>query len=683
MLTVTAGVEGRYLVGRRLPVTVAIEADRLVRGTVEVTVDELTGTWSSPIEVPGGSDKEVVVVVPSPAAIVIDRVQVRLVGAGDAVQVDAELEPLEDVELAGLLPAVTPADLPDPHVFPHDVGTASFAALDPEDLAVPGAIDPVGTIVAGPDEIGQLDVASRVNLLDWIDRGGRLVIDGQPGTTVAGLPDPWQPGTTGRARAGLGQIRQSGGRAAAGDWAAVLEPTPTASAAGLPNFGAGGVVVPVGDALAADAGLNALDLPWLLGFLAAYVVLAGPIAYLLLRRRASAGWVAVPLLAVVFTGAAFVVGDDLRSGTNTAHGTVVERSRGVSRATTLVGTVSRNGGDGTATFPAGWTAGSTTNGGGFEFPDDPGFGGDFGFQPAEVAVTTSVDRSAARVPLAAGEFGVMRGSGPVSSDEAGLVVDATSADGAITGTITNQLGHSVEQVGVFIGRTGIRLGDIAAGATTEFEIRGNEFRLGDAFQPAEAAVWPDESGSSGETRTDSVVNLGLLYEAMGQLGVNARPRGIVTVVGWSRSVASPIGGSATLGRSAIVVREPVAANEQQVAPGAARRELLRGPEGIDVPDNDAGAAAAGHLWQFDLPTGTGDIALDVTVPGYVLRLDVWTGTNWVTIDEQAGFNGDFAQIRVRALPTSARRGDTVLLRGLVTPEAGLAGEGIDITGAAA
>ena len=49
--------------GRRLPVTVDIEADRLVRGHVEVAVDGLTGTWSTPVEVPGGSDKDVVVVV--------------------------------------------------------------------------------------------------------------------------------------------------------------------------------------------------------------------------------------------------------------------------------------------------------------------------------------------------------------------------------------------------------------------------------------------------------------------------------------------------------------------------------------------------------------------------------------------------------------------------------------------
>jgi hypothetical protein len=671
-ITVEAGIDGRYLVGRRLPVTVGIESDRLLRGTVEVAVDGMSGTWSTPVEVPGGSDKDVVVVVASPASFPISSVGVRIRGAGEEIRVEAEVEALDGDELAGLLPGVVPADLPAPFTFPHGFGVARFAAVDPDELLIAGAIDPLGTIVAGPEELGALDGAARAAVIDWVDRGGRLVVDASPGSAISGLPESWQPGESGRAQAGLGEVRQSDGRASAGDWAEVLEPTPTASAAEFPDFGDMAPFEGVGDALARDAGLDALDLPWLLGFLAAYVVLAGPIAYLLLRRRrASLGWVAIPALAVLFTGIAFVVGADLRSGTTTAHGTVLESSAGSERATTVVGTVSRTGGDGRTTFPAGWTASSV---------DTIRFGAVEG--TSDVAVSTTQAGSAARIPLAAGGFGSVRGTGPVPAADDRLVVEAASVDGAVSGTITNGHPFALSRVGVFVGRATDSIGEIGAGETVEFEIRGDELRLGDPFSPPEAAVWPAESGFADRPVTDTVVNLALLDEALTPLGPNARPRGVVTVIGWTRELASPVdsGGSTAPGRSAVITRAPVAASPGEVARGAARREIVRGPEGVEVFDADLPGGIRGIIWQFDVPAGTGDVPLALAVPAYVPRIDAWDGTRWMTLDKSPGVaNAGFNQVRTVEVPADLAAGGTLVARGFVQVDFGpVGGDGVDL-----
>lgn len=67
-LTVAAGIDGRFIPGRSLPVRVTITSDHLVRGDLRV---EQTGSGASdaavvvPVEVAGGSPKAVVVAIPT------------------------------------------------------------------------------------------------------------------------------------------------------------------------------------------------------------------------------------------------------------------------------------------------------------------------------------------------------------------------------------------------------------------------------------------------------------------------------------------------------------------------------------------------------------------------------------------------------------------------------------------
>lgn len=677
-LSASAGLADRYLVGRRLPVTVEITADRLVRGTVEVQVDGLAGSWAVPVEVPGGSSKQVVVVVPTPVGFPISEVQVSLRGGGDVVQAQPAVEALGEDELVGLLPGVAPADLPEPVTLVGEVGTARFVRLDLDLLAVPGLLDPLGTIVAAADELGGLDAAGREQVLDWADRGGRLVVDGAPSASVAGLPDDWQLDGHERRAAGLGEVRASSGRAAAGDWAAVVEPTPTVSSEELAAFGWFGSVESLSDSLARDAGLDALDLPWLAGFVVVYIVLCGPVAFLVLRRRRSLGWLVVPAVAVLFTVAAFVVGDDLRSGTTTSHGTVVEVGSVGTRATTVVGAVSRSGADGDASFPGGWTVA----------PLDSSALGIGASGP--IAITTTPDGAQASIPLAAGDFGVARGSGPGPDLADGLTIEAVSEDGQVTGTVTNDSGLHLERVGVFVGRAGVHLGTIAAGDTVDFELRGGEFSRGDPYAPAEAQVWPSESGFGFEigdasNPTTSVVNLPLLAEHLAPLGPNARPRGVVTVVGWTRDIDSPAdisGPGRPAGRSVVIARRAVESADGSLAQGSVRREVLRGPRGLELPLDEELGRMDGYLWRFTLPEGAAppERSLRVSVPGYLARVDAWDGDEWITVDRRSDqFFGDPAAQRIVELPAGVLLDGRVLMRGFGISDFGpTMGEGIDL-----
>ena len=677
-IEVDAGYGGTYLVGRRLPVRVTVRADRLVRGSIEVTVPAQTGSWGIDVEVPGGGVSDFVVVVPTPATIEVRQIDVRLVGAGEPITAEADVDALTDEQLVGLLPELTPADLPEALALAMEAGTARFVALDTDTLSVAGILDPVGTVVAGPQELTRLAPEARAAVLDWVDRGGRLLVDAAPGAPVAGVPEAWQPGAGGRAGAGMGEIRLTGGAAAAGQWDRIIEPTPTASLVDLASFGGFNMaqLEAVGDAVARDAGVSALDLPWLLAFLAAYVVLVGPVGWLVLRRRRAAiGWVAIPAVAGLFTAGSFVVGSDLRNGTTAAHGTVLDTGPAGTRATTVLGLVSRNGRDGRGSFPEGWTAGGI---------DNSFFGGQLPVT-TDLAVRSSGGGVQATIPLAAGGFGVLRGAGPVDVD-GGLVVEARSEGTAVVGTVRNDLPFAVDDAGVMLGRATEQLGRVEAGESAEFRFEGRELDQRDPYSPPEATLWPAEAGYGPQPRFDSGVNLALWNEAHLALGPNARTRGVATVIGWTRSVDTPAavtGEGRPLGRSAVVGRAPVSSSDGSVPRGSTHREMVRGPSSVELPDEDVAARVEGAVFRFALPAGAapGDLTLDV--PAYLGRVDAWNGTAWVSVDDRlqdAGqFNGDISQVRETRLPGDAVVGGAVWVRGWVLADFGaFDGAGLEV-----
>jgi hypothetical protein len=339
--------------------------------------------------------------------------------------------------------------------------------------------------------------------------------------------------------------------------------------------------------------------------------------------------------------------------------------------------VSRSGADGEAAFPGGWTVS----------PLDSSALGLAASGP--IAVTTTPDGSQAAIPLAAGDFGVARGSGPVPGDAAVVTVEAASEGGTITGTVTNDSDLHLERVGVFLGRAGTHIASIDPGDTATFSFpAGGEFSRGDPYAPAEAQVWPAESGYGIDfdprRNAESIVNLALLQDHQAPLGPNARPRGVVTVVAWTRDLEAPAdirGPGRPEGRSIVIARAPVTSGDGSVVQGSVRRELLRGPASVELPDDEViGASMDGYIWRFTMPDGAEASDLQVSIPGYVARIDAWDGDEWVTVDRRSGqFLGDLSAQRLVDLPAELVVDGRVLVRGFGSSDFGpTMAEGIDV-----
>jgi hypothetical protein len=258
-----------------------------------------------------------------------------------------------------------------------DNGRTYLALLSVEDLPpVASAWSALDVLVFSDVDTGQLGETQREALRAWVNDGGRLIIIGGPGyqRTFAGLEALLPLAPTGDANVSLEPLAGYVGRpflTYASMTAPVVdgEPAPGANVAvssqGTPLViwearGAGRVTL-----LAADPGLEPLvswdgaaDLwqmlltanwyspPWLSGiggslyggwydarvavaripgvtlpsalslalFALLYVLLIGPVNYLLLRRlgHLELAWLTVPVLAVIFTGVAYVSGLELR-----------------------------------------------------------------------------------------------------------------------------------------------------------------------------------------------------------------------------------------------------------------------------------------------------------------------------------------------------------------------------------
>lgn len=669
-LDVEAGYgDGLYVPGRALPVRVRITADRLVSGELRVELRSLGGGGQMPVdvpvEVPGGSTKDIVVAVPTPAFTDRLEVRARLDAGGAAISGEAELTTSVDTELVGLLPGLVDR-VPEPVAVPMDLGTARFTNLDAE-LPVAGALDPLGTIITGPQGLGDLEGEARRNVLDWIDRGGHLVVDTEPGGRIEGLPTEWQPGDATRRPAGQGEIRLSGGAASEGRWGDVVEPTSLVQPGDVMmtmQFSMGDVA----SGVARDGGFRIPTLGWLLVFLVVYVVLAGPVVFFVIRRRAALwSWAVLPALALVFAAVAFVVGSDARSASQSAHGTAVETGPAGARASTYLGLVSRSGADGEARFPAGWSVEEGPGLSGAEIgvavvPAMPG--GDMPEPPAgdggsSGRVTVSPDATTGEIELDPGDFGVLTASGPLDADTSGLEVTATAAaDGSLHGTVRNTTDVTLRQVIVLVGDRVWDGGTLEPGQEVEWQLGAAEGAVGMGEPPEEP--WREAIGWDGPPDPNSPVNYELWAQLRARMTDPYGP-GWVTAAGWTRDWSPPVdpGGELTAGRTVFTTRAPVAAEAGAVPADAVRREFLRGREATELPPPpDPAADAAGEDGKaaepafddmaFDEWSSSGAVArfvlppdadpatpLEVALPGAIARAEVWAGGRWVPLAEPA------------------------------------------------
>ena len=604
-LKVEAGYAGTYVPGQPLPVRVRVTADRLLSGTLEVATNG--APTSVGVEVPGGSEKEFLVLVSTSAADRDLDVTARLPAGSDSIATgSARVSALADAEVVGLLPgALGGRPVPGPTTLAVDAGTARFVALGPGELdRAPDSLAALRTIGVGGDELARQAPAVRDGLLRWVESGGRLLVDAAPGAgPVPGLPDGWQPGASGRARAGTGEIRLTAGAMAAGRWSGLVEPTARLSDEEARRMGG----PPLGDALANDAGFRVAELSWLVAFLAFYVVLVGPGLYVVLRRRRrpELAWAVIPLVAVLFAGVSWAGGRGLRTDTDAVHGTVLLTGAHGSTAVTWLGFSSQSGGSVKLRYPADWVASTSER----SVP---------ALTPLRsVRVTSSGPE--ATLPLDAGQFGMVSARGP-SGQSGGLVVTARAdRDGRATGTVRNGTDLTLTEVGVLIGYDAVAVGTLDPGEEQDWDLDVRQWNGG---PPGEFMLWgPDRISSTGETSFTRIS----LFDAAKRVGAVDMESGDAVGVGWTDDYRPPVEASGRTarpdGKTMVVGSAPVAASGARTPDVSIRRETVRTTGGL------------GSLFRFSLPESSRAVdPAKLTLRSSFFPVDVWTGDGWSTVD---------------------------------------------------
>jgi hypothetical protein len=647
-LTVDAGDAGAFIPGRPLPVRVRVDSDVLIAGQLVVTAG--SSQVAEPVQIAGGSSQQFELVVPTGLGQNQVQVQVALTERGTRlIGVAANVNAAPDTEIVGLLPGLLAGQpVPGPAPLSIDAGTARFVALTDQDLAsAPGSLGPLSAVGLGPDGLGSLSPGAREALLAWTASGGRLLIDAAPDQAVAGLPPAWQAPGARRVAAGRGQVTLTGGAMAAGRWAGLVDPAGHApeSSAAFANQS-----FTLSTALATDAGLTTLKLPWLIIFLVVYIVVVGPVSFIVLRRRRRVEllWIVIPIIAAVFAGSSYFVGSAERAGVRIVHGTVIDTTVGGGAAVSYVGISSGAETTARVSAPSGWTLDR------YAEPNSsplPGNG-----QLTSALVDTGID---GRLNLNAGQFAIVRTSGPARFAGQLTVTATSSADGQAQGTVTNATAFTLHDVSVLIGDAGTDVGTLAAGATAPWSATAAIGAGAASFQ--EQQLWGTSSLGNGSgpifagpgpfgpngpfpgppitpsptTSGGSPASLPVWESAPSGLAPGTRSTGVAVAVGWTDRYQPPVviaghgkpatGPTAIVGTAAVhagasvgdlaiarqVVRGDV--NAAEVGPGIFVTQPMGGSPtivGWTVP-----AAAAGHSLALTIPAGTGD-------------LTVWSGTAW-------------------------------------------------------
>ncbi len=605
-LAVEVGYAGTYVPGQPVPVRVRVAADRLIAGELEVLVDGVATL--APVEVPGGSEKQFLLVLGTPAGR-SNRVNVvaRLPdGTSSPPSASQSATAADDQEIVGLLPgALAGRPVPGPAPLAVDIGTARFVALSQAELdRAPDSIRALAAVGIGADELGRLAPAARDGILQWVEAGGRLLVDAEPGTAVNGLPDAWQPGERPRARAGAGEIRFTSGAMGAGRWNGLIEPTTRGASANERGIVGG---PPLGDSLARDAGFRLPAMSWLVGFLTLYVVVVGPALFVVLRRRRTPelAWVVIPLVAVLFTGASWAGGRGLRDSTQTVHGTVLHTGVSGASAITYLGVSSRAGGTLRIGWPAGWLAGAPV-------------GGDT--QALDLSgVRLTAAGPEGRLPLDANQFGLVAGRGPVPSVGGALEITSEAvADGQAKGRVRNATELRMDRTAVFMGFSGAELGPLEPGEEREWSLAVND-QFGRGGPPPELLIMGRNPDQASFTHFS-------LWEVAQRAGWASRDPGHAVALGWtagyrpavrlSGSVVHPEGKTLVVGTSATTASGARAADLSFV------RDVVR--------------SVRTSVYRFTVPAG--DLAQGRTVDTGKLSLrsslfpvDVWTGSAWTSL----------------------------------------------------
>jgi methionine-rich copper-binding protein CopC len=653
-LEVTTPADGRYLPGQPTPLLVTIEADQAITGTLTAAFEGfVAGTQA--VEVAGGSTKEVVFIVTAPPWSPQGSLTFVPDDGGETATTRVVLSAIDDDELVGVLGRLAERNLPSAAELTVDMGEARLFPIEPSLLSSgPDALALFSQVVSTADDLAALDESQLGALEAWVaGNAGVLVIDDPPGTAIPFGPVEADGGAD-RAWFGAGSIRYTDGRAAAGRYDGLLNPTPSRAFDQFPwggGFGGG----PITPSLARDAGVAVLPIGSLILMLLVYLVVAGPVLWLVLRRgrREPLLWLALPLLALVTTAGVYGVGRSLRDNASTAHATIVADLPHLRSVSTHVLVTSANGGTEGVRLDDGWRPAS-------RFSEElMFFEGPFAGR-AEQAATPTLSGRDLVTELPPGGVGVIAveqtRAGP-RTDPSWRVELATDNEGGLAGTITNLTGHDLEEVLVAAGQGFQRLSSVGAGETSEVTLRNTNVPPMSQDRLMER-LWASDPWQA----DDGAVNPGALIDWLSRRPLVRSP-GYVLVLGWTDDEAGPLettrGATVGAGRTAFVTVERLDRGLDGGEPY--RLELLRGWSTSRPRDPVPGNVCADFPMTIRLAMSD-EIDPDRAVLDLsrrsVAAMDVWDGEEW----QPAGVQDAEDDRVILAVPPTALGGGDLYLR---------------------
>ena len=333
----------------------------------------IPGPYSTLIDLPGGARQSATLYIT--AAGVVTQIRVEMIDESGLVfaSVPATLRPIQTQDRLAVVISNSIGGTVDLSMIKTGAANAYQANLAPADLPSQiGLLDAIDLIALSDVDTGTLAVGQRNALADWVTAGGHLLVTGGANwqTTAAGVADllPIAPDNAVVAEdlnpisrwMGSDERLEAQTLVATGTLHANAQALITDSS-GIPLLSRRAYGSGIVDYLAADpaaaplrnwTGLSAFwyavassidpqpgwnygftrwaqaasaveilpgldllpDVLPLFGFLALYIALIGPLNYLILNRlnRRELAWVTIPLLIIIFSVLAYVVGTNLR-----------------------------------------------------------------------------------------------------------------------------------------------------------------------------------------------------------------------------------------------------------------------------------------------------------------------------------------------------------------------------------
>lgn len=658
-------VPGAFVPGRDTPLVVTVSSERVLRGTLQVrSVDGWTTAQPVlvPVEVPAGGSSSAVLVasaalsggevwgpgfvraVPDVAGpqVATTDIAVEVVfaagGASATTTVPLRYDPTQPA--VGVLPALAAAVAVPDELRPLGLDDEVPVAVIDErivDAARSASLGPFRTVVGAPSDIASPALAEA--LPAWVAGGGHLVVMGSA-AEVEQVPAELRPPDQGMAALGAGTIRRLD-ETSGGGFDDVLAPGGAAAIAHAPmmfdgdrgGFGGDGFVdgTLVGPLLDAS-GLDQGSLGAVLWLALAYVVVVGPVLFVVLRRtdRRPLGWLAVPAVALVATFGIVVVGSGRWSDATPVQASAVLVAAGPDGASAEWGLAS-------SVVVAPRTGGATVE----VATTGPATVGDAPLGDARVApLTDEGDRLVGRPSLDPGTAAVVAVRQSVrlpATPTAAVVVDG---EGRRSLEVTNPFDGPLRSARLVGPQSTDDLGDLGPGAHT-FAVPGTAAAV-------EEDVGPLACGRS------CAISASIEPMATALAGPGFREPGTVTLVGTVEHVVAPVlvdDDEVVVGTSTFVV--PVTTTPAGELPDGGEApadvvagapvcpnpppEVLGGPDGVPTrlsvvvpPGSGLGEDGTSAVLRLDLLGGAADVAdARLVVPGALAPAEVFDGERWV------------------------------------------------------